>query len=392
MESCIVHAYCRIDTQENGTCATLVPLFKARIEDLKTSEYQAQFLAAPPLKLTDILHTPQERKIFKKNLIFTIVRILIKNGGDGFKKFEKNLEEHQPFTDEKIELHKSALYPLPAWKIDESSIIGNAEVDQAIRSELDLDNVPDSSERLRFYAGDQLSLARFRALENIRAGQETGFNAFFGSTWLAGLFHGKIADIHGNLIMHWGKPDTGGRDPGSLWYHNTRLNRLPITLSSPPTFKVSRDLIFISLYARVLHCLLLVSKMSSIEKYLCEYPDWETLISHAELIYGQFASSSIVDNLRENRRMEEVAGDKITEGDMVFENAVLFMRDALISREMTDAIKAGDSGRVVLVLKAWALSFRGNGRTKYAHEMLHLIHNLTSVWSKEIRSVGVSMF
>ena len=42
--------------------------------------------------------------------------------------------------------------------------------------------------------------------------------------------------------------------------------------------------------------------------------------------------------------MQEVAGEKVTEGDMVFENAVLFMRDALISREMTDAIKAGDSG------------------------------------------------
>ena len=125
--------------------------------------------------------------------------------------------------------------------------------------------------------------------------------------------------------------------------------------------------------------------MSTIEEYLSKYPDWDTLVSHAELIYDQHASSSIVENLRQKRQMQEVAGDKITEGDMVFENAVLFMRDALVSREMTDAIKAGDSGRVVLVLKAWALSFRGNGRTKYAHEMLHLIHNLTSVWSKEIR-------
>ena len=129
--------------------------------------------------------------------------------------------------------------------------------------------------------------------------------------------------------------------------------------------------------------------MSSIEEYLCEYPDWETLVSHAELIYDQFASSSVVENLRENRRMQEVAGDKISEGDMVFENAVLFMCDVLVSREMTDVIKAGDLGRVVLVLKAWALSFRGNGRTKYAHEMLHLIHNLTSVWSKEIRLVSL---
>jgi hypothetical protein len=52
-------------------------------------------------------------------------------------------------------------------------------------------------------------------------------------------------------------------------------------------------------------------------------------------------------------------------GDMVFENVLLFLRDALITHEFTDAIKCGDSGQVVLVLKIWALSFRGSGRTKY---------------------------
>ena len=42
---------------------------------------------------------------------------------------------------------------------------------------------------------------------------------------------------------------------------------------------------------------------------------------------------------------------------MVFENAILFMHDALISWEFTDAVEAGDLGRVVLVLKTWALSY-----------------------------------
>jgi hypothetical protein len=51
------------------------------------------------------------------------------------------------------------------------------------------------------------------------------------------------------------------------------------------------------------------------------------------------------------------------QGDMVFENAILSMHDALISQEFTDAIKCGDSGCVILVLKIWALSFHGNGRT-----------------------------
>ena len=114
---------------------------------------------------------------------------------------------------------------------------------------------------------------------------------------------------------------------------------------------------------------------------------WEKLVEHARIIYENFAQSAVVDDLRWKRR--NAHGDEKA-GDMVFENAVLFMRDALISREFTDAIKASDSGRVVLVLKAWALSFRGNGRTKYAFEMLHLIHNITKVWSKEMSSLQVS--
>lgn len=53
--------------------------------------------------------------------------------------------------------------------IDESTIVGNAEVDDAIVKELGIDQIPNYWERVRFIEGDQLSLARLRALENIRA-------------------------------------------------------------------------------------------------------------------------------------------------------------------------------------------------------------------------------
>jgi hypothetical protein len=74
-------------------------------------------------------------------------------------------------------------------------------------------------------------------------------------------------------------------------------------------------------------------------------------------------------------------------GDVHFENAALFLRDALYTRLLTDAVKMGDSGQVVLVLKMLALSFRGNGRTKYAYEMLYLIHHIEHVWPPALRSV-----
>lgn len=70
---------------------------------------------------------------------------------------------------------------------------------------------------------------------------------------------------------------------------------------------------------------------------------------------------------------------------MVFENASLCPRDMLITRFVSDAVKTGDSGHVILVIKVWALAFRGNGRSKYAHKMLHLLHNLVNVWCKELQ-------
>jgi len=186
-----------------------------------------------------------------------------------------------------------------------------------------------------------------------------------------------ITSTLGTLLTHFRKPDTGSHDPNSLWYENTCLDRLPITVTSLPPFRKCRDLLFISLYACVLHCLLLVSGCNSLEEYLIRFTNWEDLTTHATMIFERFVNSSRVQELR----------GREGEGDMVFENAILFMRDALISREFSDAVKASDSGRVVLVLKTWALSYRGNGRTKYAYEMLHLIHHLSKIWPKGIHDI-----
>ncbi|THG94879.1 hypothetical protein EW026_g6675 [Hermanssonia centrifuga] len=81
--------------------------------------------------------------------------------------------------------------------------------------------------------------------------------------------------------------------------------------------------------------------------------------------------------------------ETVPAGDMVYENAVLMLRDGLIMREFTDAIKCGDSGRIIISLKTLALYYRGSGRTKYAYEILVLIHNLNHVWLKCLRDVVI---
>lgn len=350
---------------------------------MKIADLKAAFAEAPPLALKDILLTDPEFKFMDKCLRHCILRIIVEHGGEKFSKFRDALDQSLPVTPEKIELHKTPLHPLPAWNIDESTIVGNAEVAHAIYEELEVRGLAHWKWIVKILGGDQLSIARLRSLLNIRAGNEGGFSGFGWGVWMPGLFHGKIADMHGFFVTHWGVPNRGTRNPGSLAFHNTHLHRSPILLSSLPPFRVCRDLAFVSLYSRVLHCLLLVSGKTSLAECADSISSFSELEGYAASIQSKYANADLVSDLRWKREMAR-AVEGVPPGDQIFENACLFMRDALISREFTDSIKAGDSGRIVLVVKLLALSFRGNGRSKYAYEMLHLIHNLTHVWPKSI--------
>ncbi|KAJ7885509.1 hypothetical protein B0H14DRAFT_3735910 [Mycena olivaceomarginata] len=367
----------RTDSQENGTCATIFPLWKAAAEHMRISDLDTAFNAAPPLSIDDILLTAVETKLMDKCLRHCILRIIVEHGGEHFKRFCDDVQNALPVTADKIELHQTPLHPLPAWNIDQSTIIGNAEVADTIYSELEAKGLSHWNWIVKILCGDQLTIARLRSLLNIRAGHEGGFSGFGWGVWMPGLFHGNIADMHGFFVTHWGVPHRGTRNPGSLFFHNTVLNRSPILLTSLPPFRVCRDLVFVSLYARVLHCLLLVSGKTSLAECADSITSFAQLETYAGLIQTKYANAELVSKLRWERQTAQAAEGVLPPGDQIFENASLLLRDALISREFTDSIKAGDSGRIVLVLKILALSFRGNGRSKYAHEMLHLIHNLT---------------
>lgn len=68
------------------------------------------------------------------------------------------------------------------------------------------------------------------------------------------------------------------------------------------------------------------------------------------------------------------------EGDDVLGHACLFLRDMLLFMEFDDAIKYGDAGRVLQVIKFWAYAFRGAGLTNYAREALEIL----AIWGKEL--------
>ncbi|KAF9024004.1 hypothetical protein BDP27DRAFT_1547499 [Rhodocollybia butyracea] len=370
------------DSQENGTLVTIYTVWATQIEALQTSALRDALDVAPPLAIEDILHSHRETVLFRDCLIHGIIRIIVKmSQQDRLKAFSQEVEKHQPRSEHCITPHKTEVYPFAGYDIDEASIVSNVSVDEAFVEDSQLPLRPFFWKIIRLIAGDQLSIARLRSIQTIRAGHENGYEGFGWGVWMLGLFHTKMADIQGIFTTHFGKPTSNLPNPGSLHFHNTYLGRLPIVLTSLPPFSTCRNLVFVSLYARVLHCLLLVSGKSSLEEYAESIDSWDQLYHDAEKIFDEYANADTVRKLRDER---ELADEGESAGDMVFENGVLFLRDALISREMADAVRAGDSGRVLLVLKVWALSFRGNGCSKYAYEMLHLIHNIEKVWPKPV--------
>ena len=68
---------------------------------------------------------------------------------------------------DKIPLHKTNLYPLPALPIDESSTLGNAQVVRAIFEEAGINpDSADAQEIIKILWGNQLSVARLRSVSS----------------------------------------------------------------------------------------------------------------------------------------------------------------------------------------------------------------------------------
>ena len=373
---------------ENETCATIVSLFCANIEDLNAVKLERKFHLAPKLTASDIVLTKDEYTFHRECLIYAVLWITVQYEGSRLQAFWKDLLAMEPCSDFRIKVHKSQIYPLLAMNINEASTTGNAEVIDAVMEELNVDTLkPNFCKNLKLIAGDQLSIACLRAVLAARAGNKSGASSLWWAIFVPGLFHCKIAATNSFIQTHFGQPNHDLKDLASLSSHNTLLQRKPIVLSSLPPFHTCRNLIFISLYACVLHCLLKVSGTQSLDSS-SDGLTWDGLCGYAEAVIDSFSDGRLVNQLCWSCTWETAAcgtqeRDRLA-GDMIFENAVLFLQDELILREFSDAIKSGDSGHILLVLKLWALSFRGSGRAKYAYEVLYLLHNVTHVWPKPV--------
>ncbi|KAL1699001.1 hypothetical protein EV121DRAFT_217137 [Schizophyllum commune] len=376
---------CVTDSMQNGTCATALPLFNAKPNDLKTSDLEEHFDNARELMIEDLLLTPQYYTRLRKLFVHCVMRIIVRRGGQVLEaKFRKKLNRTEPRTNSRIKPHTTDFHPLPARPINEGSRTGNADAIREFMEELGQPSLAtEYADEVRLVAGDQLSMARLREVAEVRAGNEGGASSLRNILFTPGLFHYRINATTALLLAYLGKKNRDSSNPASLHAHNTILRRKPIVGTSLPSFRTSEDVINESKDARILDCALRVSGKASLDEYVRDPGlDWATLKGHAEAIVDRYADARVAERHRRDReRGREDAGDQ------VFESAVLFLRDALLLQEFKDAIKSGDSGRIITVLESWVFSYRGLGRVQYANETLVLLHNYKLVWPKKIRDI-----
>ncbi|OCH84389.1 hypothetical protein OBBRIDRAFT_808274 [Obba rivulosa] len=291
---------------------------------ISTNALMSSFVNAPPLSHDDVLLSTAESNELHACLVHTVLHIIVEYGGEGFSRFRADVKEIRLDMANKIPVHKTEIYPLLAMHIDESSTIGNAKVVKTIFHELGQDI--DSSgftNHVKIIEGDQLSIA----------------------STMPGLFYYKMAATHRVMELFYGSSNTT-RNSGSLTFHNTILDRKPIVLSSllPFLFQFANLKVVAKLH-----------NAHEAEKRSKEHHD-----------------------ARQSGSSESTSAEtyfNLTEDNMLLENGILFLHSTLVLHEFNDTIKF------------WTFGFRGSGRTKYAQEVLHFIHNITHVWPKDLQDV-----
>ncbi|KAF8165833.1 hypothetical protein B0H34DRAFT_794172 [Crassisporium funariophilum] len=338
------------DHFDNGTTATLVPLYGVEFGGLPALLKPPRTLHAPILNFTaeDLLPSAEECLRVQAGQHWHIMDILY----DTFPTLRMKLQASidLPPSVMQIPVHKTEQYPLPAMHIDVSSLEGTLQVFDAIfRHSLQLTEDDLMQHGIVLCAGDQLSMSLLDKVSAIQR-DDTAFMDNIGryTEGQDGLLHLKFASARMVGNEFWGKPNS--KSPWSLWRMNTLLGRKAISAGwaakSPPPFR-PRDTL----------------------------EEWVTGIQSVEDV--QRVAQWVHDELCSGQRVHQLRRESPAKCDIPLENICLFNRDSLLLRQLKYAIKQGDVGAVLDIITHLMLAFRGTGKTpKYADALFHIVVNL----------------
>ncbi|THU77690.1 hypothetical protein K435DRAFT_701848, partial [Dendrothele bispora CBS 962.96] len=257
-----------------------------------------------------------------------------------------HLKKHLPKCPEvdQIDLHITEHYPLPAMHIDESSLDGTAQVFEKLMENLELNDTSLEEHGIIFTDGDLLTDSLIDKMESSRRNSSGAIKGMKAPVRRFGLFHCKMAGARMIVNEHWGKPNS--KWPGGLWWEHTQLlKRTPIsagwqTKKAAP-WKQSHELIHMSLAAHVLDGF----------RIHCGQDNFDNWANSSTVEEFDRVAKEVYDNLFTTKAYKKQRD--APSPDIVFKNNILYNRDALLYWLLVTSIKAGDIGRVVLVLRIW---------------------------------------
>ncbi|EIM79072.1 uncharacterized protein STEHIDRAFT_164029 [Stereum hirsutum FP-91666 SS1] len=268
-----------------------------------------------------------------------------------------------------IPVHKTEQFPLPAMKIDELSLDGTFEVISAVKENLKISKGFMAKHGLLFTDGDLLTYLLIDKAESARRNSTDVDETLRYLVKRFGLFHAKMAGGRMVTNQFWGKPNSTW--PSSLWRENHVLGRKAMMAGwkgkkSMP-WAPSHELLQISLPAHVRDAFHLFCKDDEVTTW-AKATSFEEFQRVADKVFAGLFSMKVVDQLRSLPDAER---------DHIFENTVLNNRDTLLYIVFVRAIKRGDIGCVMNVLRVWMIMMRGVGAMPKKLFLMNWLVNLT---------------
>ncbi|KAF9374918.1 hypothetical protein BGX21_003995, partial [Mortierella sp. AD011] len=258
----------------------------------------------------------------------------------------------------RLDVDKTAVFPLQTMKLDESTIAGNlAVLERITQVGLQLPNSWFVSPKDTIIAGDQMTVSRLLTLKIHRIVDTDPYHSLAWAHPTLQLFHLSM-NLCGTIFRtHFGSPQS----PGTLASIIILLGRKRLS-KEKQEFKAADEL--------------LRTVFDAMVQSLCESlreggtSDERDIQTFTETITNSFCSLP----------SPSLVGLPCTTANI---NSFLFLRDVAVHIELSDAIKSGDIGRISHVLPMVTLMMHGGGNTNYALELLRLLYGIRHLWTDE---------
>lgn len=323
----------------------------------------------PGIPFNDVRLNGQSAMVVERAMAWQILWIIIHAH---FPEYKDSLS--RPETSFQIPATKNSPIPARAMRAKVSTNDGNVEAVQDLMQQAGI-RKDDASEYVVIVNGDLGVLKRLEGVQNNRSIETNAYESLRHLVTVPGLFHVKMAAADA-VWRTYIEPKALRNSDGSVYTYFSMLNsRDTSKLNTNTPFRMMHTGIETILKAAVLECWRLESGSATLEEFREQArPGFAKLTGMAHTILKKYVGADL------DRMQSRGEGER----DIVFENSVLFLRDALLYRVLSDLMNHGEIGTVEDVLWLWIPMFKSTHKHKYAAHLSKFLTHLRDVYPSRL--------